>query len=314
MPAPYSDNPYSDPDPDQVSPHGQQDADGADAADDVDAQALSPSDGYFHATGSQDSIPAVSSQPQQQHQSSTVPYVPNVLVEDPTLRDKDGSQSKATEAERERLLNTSSDPHPASSHQPFAPSPSTSAATSATPQTAVSYPQLPQPSSVPSHQHRRSVEEDPASLFVPAESSAPSSGPYNSQFATSSRRPRVDYPGQSDAPPAYTPTSPDASQPNYSTFPSSAAPTPSSPTPMGAPEEQQHLLGGSPGPAKQPVWKRIKDSHDSGYLRKKIKTILGVLVVLSILFIIFGSVSVDMSSGHRVSVPGRFTTSISLLC
>lgn len=68
---------------------------------------------------------------------------------------------------------------------------------------------------------------------------------------------------------------------------------------MGVPEEQQHLLGGSPDPGKQPVWQRIKDSHDSGRLRKKLKTILGILVVLSILFIIFGSGS--MSSGYRVS-------------
>jgi hypothetical protein len=83
---------------------------------------------------------------------------------------------------------------------------------------------------------------------------------------------------------------------------------------MGVPEEQQTLLGGSPDPAKQPVWKRIKDSHESGYLRKKIKTILGVLVVLSIFFIIFGSVSVDMSSGRRVSVPCRFTPFTNLLC
>ncbi|KAI8715716.1 DUF4097 domain-containing protein [Fusarium sp. LHS14.1] len=68
MPAPYSDNLYS--------------------ADD-ESEALSPTDGYFHAS-------SASSRPR--------PLVPNVLVEDPTLASR---ESKAWEAERERqLLNS----------------------------------------------------------------------------------------------------------------------------------------------------------------------------------------------------------------
>ncbi|KAF4957067.1 hypothetical protein FSARC_11413 [Fusarium sarcochroum] len=71
MPAPYSDNLYS-----------------ADTDDEPDA--LSPTDGYFHASSASS--------------SSRSPHVPNVLVEDPTQPSRD---TKIQEAERERrLLNT----------------------------------------------------------------------------------------------------------------------------------------------------------------------------------------------------------------
>lgn len=70
MPAPYSDNLYS--------------------ADD-ESEALSPTDGYFHAS-------SASSRPR--------PLVPNILVEDPTLASR---ESKAWEAERERRLLNSDD-------------------------------------------------------------------------------------------------------------------------------------------------------------------------------------------------------------
>lgn len=59
MPAPYSDNLYSALDSDPEDDHDD---------------ALSPTDGYFHA---QDSSP-----------SHETPYVPNILVEDPTLRQR----------------------------------------------------------------------------------------------------------------------------------------------------------------------------------------------------------------------------------
>ncbi|UZP39921.1 hypothetical protein NXS19_007737 [Fusarium pseudograminearum] len=68
MPAPYSDNLYS-----------------ADSGEEPDA--LSPTDGYFHASS--------------ESSSSRSPHVPNVLVEDPTQLSRD---DKAREAERERLL------------------------------------------------------------------------------------------------------------------------------------------------------------------------------------------------------------------
>ncbi|KAM0554718.1 hypothetical protein ACHAPJ_006789 [Fusarium lateritium] len=71
MPAPYSDNLYS-----------------ADTDDEPDA--LSPTDGYFHASSASS--------------SSRSPHVPNVLVEDPTQPSRD---TKIQEAERERrLLNS----------------------------------------------------------------------------------------------------------------------------------------------------------------------------------------------------------------
>ncbi|RSM09693.1 hypothetical protein CEP52_003961 [Fusarium oligoseptatum] len=70
--APYSDNLYS-------------------AADDDNSEALSPTDGYFHASSA-----SSSSRPR--------PLVPNILVEDPTLASR---ESKAWEAERERRLLSS---------------------------------------------------------------------------------------------------------------------------------------------------------------------------------------------------------------
>ncbi|KAM0425280.1 hypothetical protein ACHAPT_009598 [Fusarium lateritium] len=87
MPAPYSDNLYS--------------ADG----DGDDNQALSPTDGYFHAS-------SASSRPR--------PLVPNILVEDPTLASR---ESKAWEAERERCLLSSDAGASSSSHtsRPAAP-------------------------------------------------------------------------------------------------------------------------------------------------------------------------------------------------
>ncbi|KAF4336500.1 hypothetical protein FBEOM_9632 [Fusarium beomiforme] len=75
MPAPYSDNLYS-----------------ANSEDEPDA--LSPTDGYFHASSESSSSRA----------GQNVPHVPNVLVEDPTQLSRD---AKIQEAERERrLLNT----------------------------------------------------------------------------------------------------------------------------------------------------------------------------------------------------------------
>ncbi|KAM0201718.1 hypothetical protein ACHAPA_003813 [Fusarium lateritium] len=77
MPAPYSDNLYS-----------------ADSDDEPDA--LSPTDGYFHASESSSSRSGLN-----------VPRVPNVLVEDPTQLSHD---AKVQEAERERRLLSSGSP------------------------------------------------------------------------------------------------------------------------------------------------------------------------------------------------------------
>lgn len=66
MPAPYSDNLYSAVDSDPEDDDTNQN----------DDDALSPTDGYFHA---QDSSPS---------RTHETPYVPNVLVEDPTVRQR----------------------------------------------------------------------------------------------------------------------------------------------------------------------------------------------------------------------------------
>ncbi|KAG5662223.1 hypothetical protein KAF25_004462 [Fusarium avenaceum] len=81
MPAPYSDNLYS-----------------ADSDDEPDA--LSPTDGYFHASESSS------------RSGQNVPHVPNVLVEDPTQLSRD---AKVQEAERERKLLSSGNP---AGHEP----------------------------------------------------------------------------------------------------------------------------------------------------------------------------------------------------
>ncbi|CAG7565142.1 unnamed protein product [Fusarium equiseti] len=87
MPAPYSDNLYS--------------ADSDDEHDQGQPDALSPTDGYFHA--SSESSPSRS------------PHVPNVLVEDPSQLSRD---AKVQEAERERrLLNNGGSAGTASLHQ-----------------------------------------------------------------------------------------------------------------------------------------------------------------------------------------------------
>lgn len=302
MPAPYSDNMYSEPEP-SVSgsaaaaaaagggPGSRDDDDGSAAA----ASALSPSDGYFHASADEEAAisptshyPGTHQQPSHpSHRSSaSVPYVPNVLVEDPTLsKDPD---SKAHLAQR--LINTddaaaatstaspSSRHHSTSHYQPqsqphhnpqsyYYPSasPSVSGASVATPSTITSASQTRSYSqSGPSHQQRP--------LHV-----------------DTSPRHQSSYNHQADAPPAYTPSSPDNNQSNYnySTFPSVTSSS------MGVPEEQQSLLPGQQqrafsDPPKQPLWQRIKDSHDSGSLRQRIKRVLGILVLISIVLVFMG--------------------------
>ncbi|CAM1509337.1 Fc.00g030760.m01.CDS01 [Cosmosporella sp. VM-42] len=118
MPAPYSDNLYS-----------------ADSDDEPDA--LSPTDGYFHASSTSDAA----SSSHHRHTSS-VPIVPNVLVEDPSL-----PENKAREAEAERLNNEASQEGGwRQSQQPV-------------------------------HSHRRSVEEDHENLRLDRPASAAPSVP-----------------------------------------------------------------------------------------------------------------------------------------
>lgn len=236
MPVPYSDNLYS-----AVSSDNEQDAD-----------ALSPTDGYFHASSSSN----VASPSPHQRTSSNVPRVPNVLVEDPSLQ----GNAKAREAEEERLNSEGN----------------------------ASMPQ-------PTHHHRRSVEESlPAHNHQHQHTSSTSSVPLAP--SVSDERSHLFHQQQVDAPPAYTP-SPSSAPTGYQTF----APSPST---MGLPEEQQRLLprnpesmGGVPTTSEPSRWQKLKDAVASLNLRRKVKTILGVLVILSIFAMIFSSFS--LRSNHR---------------
>lgn len=296
MPVPYSDNLYSMSDDDADVDAG---AGAADAQQDVDA--LSPADGYFHGSSSD---PASSPHgladesprrvPQHLHHAG-VPSVPNVMVEDPTLRDQDAS-AKAREAEEERrLLNSQAASSPAAA-QPRQSAPH-------------------QDPSLPTQHHRRAVEDDYAPAHAHAHASSSSSAAAPAPHTLPAPAP------PSDAPPAYSPrsptspTSPHASVSGYQTFGNA----PQSPG-MGAAEEQQSLLqrepqsmgapGGHPGGS---LWQRFKGRMPArGAARAKIRRILGVLLVISIVAAILGSVSAPSTSrSHRdVSYPGPSSPSI----
>ncbi|KAM0256506.1 hypothetical protein ACHAQJ_004917 [Trichoderma viride] len=293
MPAPYSDNLYSGDD----NPWDEEQND-----------ALSPADGYFHASSSglEEATTSSPSYPvQQQRQSSNVPFVPNVMVEDPTLHE-DRAAAKAKEAEEERLINSAaagrstpfidSQPHHQTSLAQgqagfYQPSHSSS---SSHPSQVATYPQFQahrhsasasasasSSSHSPSgHHHRRSIDEEVSSFQPPS-----AAGQATNQYTV--HRP-------ADAPPAYSPpaSSPSLSS-GYQTF--TPPPAVSQSETMGLPEENQSLLprqpesmGGAPNGSQQPLWRRIKSSANST-TRKKIRTILGVLVILSIVAALFGS-------------------------
>ncbi|KAF7546017.1 hypothetical protein G7046_g9427 [Stylonectria norvegica] len=241
MPAPYSDNLYSAVDSDD---------------DEATADALSPTDGYFHASSSSDA--ASFSHQQQHHQhhraSSNVPLVPNVLVEDPSL-----PGNKAREAEAERL-NSGAEAVRTGDHHP-----------------------------AHHHHHRRSVQEEEEPHIVDLS---------HARHTSSSSIPSSVVPGvrsplfqqhQGDAPPAYTP-SPTSPRTGHQTFtPSGYQTFTTSSSTMGLPEEQQRLIArepesmGAPPEAPTPSkWQRVKDRVANFNLRKRVKTCLGVLVILSI--------------------------------
>ncbi|EGR46087.1 uncharacterized protein TRIREDRAFT_67035 [Trichoderma reesei QM6a] len=231
MPAPYSDDLYSGDD----NPWGEEQEHN---------DALSPTDGYFHASSSG------------LEEAATVPFVPNVMVEDPTLQE-DRAAAKAREAEEERLINTS-----ASSSSP--------------------------PSS--GHYHRRSIDEE-ISSFQPTGAAGPALNQYT-----------IPRPPPSDAPPAYSPS---ASSPplasGYQTFGPPQAGTQSET--MGVPEESQTLLprqpesmGGAVNGSREPLWQRLKDRISSSITRKKVRTALGVLLIISIIVALFGS-TISVHSG-----------------
>lgn len=341
MPAPYSDNMYSDMGHDAASASAS--GDDRDNRDD----ALSPTDGYFHASETSDAAssshhvpgqqyPGVSQHHQQQPQrtSSNVPVVPNVLVEDPTLQDK--GAAKAKEAEEERWINNA--PSRASSEAVFTPhttgsniishgthrAASASSAAYAGHNTTSPTPTSPTFVTSPTHQHRRSVEEDAPLVFTGQSTRLPyshtPSETTTSQTSTSINRPgsqtQPHHQSHLDAPPAYSPSpsSPPsgANSQGYQTFapPSSGSNNNSSSDndvnqdTMGIPEEHQALLprqpqsmGGSPNGPPASRWQRVKNAAHSPNMRSKIRTLLGIAVIFSIFFAIFGGI--QLSSGPR---------------
>ncbi|KAL7928862.1 hypothetical protein V8C35DRAFT_316956 [Trichoderma chlorosporum] len=302
MPAPYSDNLYSGDD----NPWD-------DAHNDNDADALSPADGYFHASSGLEEAQTSSPSPpvRQQRQSANVPFVPNVMVEDPTLHE-DRAAAKAKEAEEERLINSASAGRSTpfadsqSHHQtvPFAqgqaafysPShPSQSSAAATHPRLQTHYQSTPASasSSSPSssgHYHRRSIDEEISSFQSPS-----AAGQAHSQYTV---------PRPSDAPPAYSPSASSPLSSSYQTF----APPQAGTETMGVPEENQALLprqpesmGGAAHGAREPFWRRIRNSANSSTTRKKIRTILGVLVIISIIIALFGS-SISFNGPKRPGI------------
>lgn len=267
MSAPYSDDLYS-----------------GDLSDD-DNDAFSPVDGYFHASSGPGPSP---SQSQSHSHSHSQPSVPNVLVEDPTLREQ--GAAKAREAEEERLNNTDNPQSPQAQSHSHSPGPTVHTPSSA--QTP-SQPQYQHPAShtsptSPTHHHRRSVEEDQPIHFA------------------GHTRPAASLPFARDAPPAYSPASPQSGHPSagYQTFAPVQSPPP---TAMGVPDEQQRLLhrepesmGGPPGGNDMTMWKRIKQSCNMPSLRRKLRTLLGVLVILSIFLMLFSSFTLRPSHDHKV--------------
>ncbi|KAK0613898.1 hypothetical protein B0T14DRAFT_438643 [Immersiella caudata] len=212
--------------PDHHWGHGFSGGSGGD--DDLDIydneELLSPTDGYFNATQSSTATPySPSSGTSAAATSSNVPRVPNILVEDPSLPRGSTAESKAREADQERLVNG---------------------------ERQRQY-QYPYPSR---HNNTSSSRWDTGSRtgpdrdahYTPASSST-YPYPYPATTYTPYTPPRATYDESSlllprEAPPAYTPSptssssqSP-ASPTNYSTFP------PNVTAAMGRQDETQGLL------------------------------------------------------------------------
>ena len=224
--------------------HAASSAGPVDVVDVEDPQLLSPTDGYFTAAddSSETVVPA----------SSSVPYVPNVLVEDPSLR-RSTAEGKEREAAQERTRNgqgfSDVDGEDTPAHLSV-----TAAASRNGPSSAhtMSPPQ-------------QSITPSSATYYTPSSSThiTPAATP-SSYTAYSPRRPA--YHGQHlpfiprEAPPAYTPSP--ISQPNsrtlgdisssYSTF----SQTTDAVVNMGRPEETQSLL------PRQP--ESMRDSNSNG--------------------------------------------------
>lgn len=296
MPAPYSDNLYS----------------AADSDIDLDQdEALSPADGYFRASAS--SHPASSHFHQDGgEQYPGVPSVPNVMVEDPTLREQDAT-SKAREAAEESRLNSPQGHGYEVNHGAAVGETSSRVSpgrTQATPYT---------------HHHRRSVEDDTdPSLFTGShQNHRRTSGSYTSRHHSSAGE-TVPLLPHSDAPPAYSPASPTspptASSQAYQTIGQGPQPrnnesNGTSSSEMGSALEQQRLLPESREPESmvgasssssssrdvkpwQRLWRRCKGPLATRDARRRATRILGILLIISIVCGIFG-ISLHSPTSHH---------------
>ncbi|KAK6226404.1 hypothetical protein QIS74_02451 [Colletotrichum tabaci] len=302
MPAPYSDNLYSanDSDSDQTPD------------DDLDDH-LSPTDGYFQSSTSSSAAAAIYPPQQQAHghysqddviaattfpTSAGVPHVPNVLIQDPSLRlQQEASYSSASKKDREAREETRLNSSPVGrTSSPAAPVDenyyyddgvsSTAADSEATPShtttattTAYTY--------TPSHTALSSSSYTPYAPSADAPLRTPQTHPIRSRYS----HPASLFHIPREAPPAYTPspTSPLASSPtdfrNYQTFTSN----------MGAPEEEARLLGRDPesmggepydgddDPRPSPSWRQRALKKHSWASRRTLKmALLAALVFFTV--------------------------------
>ena len=213
-----------------------------DVVDVEDPQLLSPTDGYFISTVTDDAsetvVPA----------SSSVPYVPNVLVEDPSLR-RSTAEGKEREAAQERtrngqgFSNVDGEDTPAHSSLTAATSRNgpSSAHTVSPPQQSIT------PSSATYHTPSSSTHITPAATPSSYTAYSPRRPPYHGEHFPFIPR---------EAPPAYTPSAIPPPNPralgdvssSYNTF----SQTTDAVVNMGLPEETQSLLARQPESMRDP--------------------------------------------------------------
>ncbi|KAK4140919.1 uncharacterized protein C8A04DRAFT_14553 [Dichotomopilus funicola] len=278
-----------------------------DAGDNEDPQLLSPTDGYF-GTGTQESpSPVVPT-------SSNVPYVPNVLVEDPSLH-RDSPDGKAKEAEQERLGQERPDAGDFSgSHQERYTSTIPRGGSSSTYTGTTTH-----------QQHFAPSSDSGATYYAPSSSSRVPPSVTPTSYTTYSAQPSVYRGGgeryqfiPAEAPPAYTPspTSPTGTQGlddhrNYRTFSQPGDATVNmgrvdeSQTLLAHPEPESmrdHVVNGSGGEAS-PTWRSRRLRRAPRHA--KIRAFKMVLIAVVLLFLTGGFLSsVIDGTGGRVS-PGR---------
>jgi len=260
---------------------GGRDVNGEDDEED-DADVLSPSDGYFNNRSDVLSdAPAAAAATT----SFSVPRVPNVLVQDPSLPPGSTAESKAREAEEERRRNSNRPSTPSGTSStgyprddagpPFHP---TQTSSNGSPPGSHASLHSQQPSIVPPSQSGR------AAYYQPSQSSSSSSSNHTpsvrGSISYTSYAPqraayyneRLRFPPQED-PPAYTPSqSTTDTVRNYRTF-SPAVPvvpeannnnTNNTNTNMGRWDQTQGLLGRGPESMRDPH-RRYDDEGGSGW-------------------------------------------------